>query len=122
MKAILLALLAGLATTPAYALYCNNKLVSEGDPETKVRIACGEPVHIHRYVIYEVQEYATVRRPYRPGYRETRDLHAVPFEIQTIVPIAIEEWTYNFGPERLLHRVIFQNGYLRQVQTSGYGF
>jgi len=122
MKAILLALLAGLATTPAYALYCNNKLVSEGDPEAKVRIACGEPVHIHRYVVYEVQEYAPVHRPFRPGYRETRDLRAVPFEIQTIVPIAIEEWTYNFGPERLLHRVIFQNGYLRQVETSGYGF
>lgn len=122
MKALLLALVTLLAAQPAYALYCNNKLVSNGDHLTKVRSACGEPIHVNRYVIYEVQEYTAVYRPLPPGLRHARYPHVVPHEIQTIVPIEIEEWTYNFGPERFLHRVVFQNGTLRQVETSGYGF
>ena len=122
MKPLLLALLAGIATSPAYALYCNEKLVSEGDPSFKVRVACGDPIHVSRYVVYETQAYFTVRRPLRMGARYARAMNDAPYEIQTIVPIEIEEWTYNFGRERFLHRVIFQNGYLKQIDTAGYGF
>ena len=121
MKAVVAIFVTLFAVSPAYALYCNEKLVSHGDLSSRVRMVCGEPVHISRYVIYEVRSFAAPRRASHQHYRDTHHLRA-PYSVHTLVPIEMEEWTYNFGPQRLLHRVTFQNGYLERIETSGYGF
>jgi hypothetical protein len=35
--------------------------------------------------------------------------------------VAVDMWTYNFGPRRLLYSLIFKKGRLAAVQTHGYG-
>lgn len=35
--------------------------------------------------------------------------------------INVEEWTYNEGPNRLVHILVFRNGILESVQTAGFG-
>jgi len=37
------------------------------------------------------------------------------------VYLEAQEWTYNEGPDRLLHILIFRNGILDSVQSGGYG-
>jgi hypothetical protein len=38
------------------------------------------------------------------------------------VEIVIEEWTYNFGPRRLMQLVRFENGFVADMDQLGYGF
>jgi hypothetical protein len=33
----------------------------------------------------------------------------------------VEEWTYNEGPRKFVHLLVFRNGVLTDVQTLGYG-
>jgi len=35
--------------------------------------------------------------------------------------ITVDMWTYNFGPHRLVHKLIFKSGRLTAIQTHGYG-
>jgi hypothetical protein len=87
-----------MAAAPAAAdsLRCNGRLLKTGDRMYEVRKACGEP---------------DVRVPLYPVY--TLEFGVVPLH---------EEWQYNFGPQRLLHFVRFQNGRLTVVHTGPYGF
>ena len=36
--------------------------------------------------------------------------------------VVVEEWTYNFGPRRLMRQVIFENGFVRSIKQLGYGY
>jgi len=38
-----------------------------------------------------------------------------------VVHKTFEEWTYNFGPRRLMQVVVFENGRLVDVKSAGYG-
>ncbi|MEA3303304.1 MAG: DUF2845 domain-containing protein [Pseudomonadota bacterium] len=33
-----------------------------------------------------------------------------------------EEWTYNFGPHRLMQQLNFKNGVLESIKSLGYGY
>ena len=97
---ILLALL--LATTPAFALRCNSRVVSTGDHALTVLDRCGEPYWIDRYSTQVVTgEFSAVERS---------------FDVDT------EAWYYNFGPNRLLHRLVFRDNRLLREDTLGYGY
>jgi hypothetical protein len=37
-------------------------------------------------------------------------------------PVRAEDWTYNFGPNRLMQRLRFINGQLHEIDTMGYGY
>jgi len=39
----------------------------------------------------------------------------------TILVRTVEEWTYNEGPRRLVHVLVFRDGVLAEVETLGYG-
>jgi len=36
--------------------------------------------------------------------------------------IPVEMWTYNFGPDRLMQRIRFENGVVVRIESLGYGF
>jgi hypothetical protein len=101
-------LLAVAVPAVADGMRCGSKLVSEGDPRSKVRQFCGEPTDVQtRYIL---------RRPtfhfggrifsYGDGYVE------VPVEI----------WTYNLGPYKLMREIRFVDGRVEDIETLGYGY
>lgn len=117
---LLLAVLLCCVVEPALALRCGNNLVSEGDPKIEVLKHCGEPVSVER------------RRVVRAGIPR-RDTSADPDELRfdrrelllntrSYVEVNIEEWTYNFGPQKLMRVVIFENGLVAEIRQLGHGF
>lgn len=71
------------------ALRCGNELISVGDPEFRVKEACGPPTAIKGlgYGHYD--------------YQGTREI-----------------WYYDLGPNRLLRILHFRNGRLRRIETE----
>ncbi len=97
-----LALLAALlAAAPAQALRCDGRLVGTGDHAVQVERRCGEPYWIESY-----SEWLVVGENQALERRIERQLEA---------------WYYNFGPDRLLHRLLFIDGRLVRDDTLGYG-
>lgn len=98
--------LAAAAAGPAAAdsFRCGSKLLTDGDPTDKVAALCGEPTSVERREIL---------RPYyfRRGY---------PFH--TTYEVTVEYWTYNFGPNKLMRRLRFEDGLLVDVETLGHGY
>ncbi|MCI0733404.1 MAG: DUF2845 domain-containing protein [Methylococcaceae bacterium] len=87
-----------LASGPALALRCGNKIVDVGDRLHKVQRLCGDPVFVHSYDL-PILVYGYIQ-----GYNH--------FEV----------WTYNFGRNRFMQELIFQNGVLRFINQLDYGY
>jgi len=88
-----------LAASAAYAdnFRCpNGSIVSTGDNIAVVATKCDAPSFVSR-------RDEPVSRGSRTAY------------------IEVQEWTYNEGPDRLLHTLVFRNGILKEVQSNGYG-
>jgi hypothetical protein len=110
MKNTFPGMLAGVATVlfsgPAAAdsMRCGSKLMTDGDPADKVAAYCGEPVSIERREIL---------RSY--GYHRGLTVHS-SYEV------SVEIWTYNFGPNKLMYRLRFEDGLLVDVDTLSHGY
>ncbi len=91
----------------AWALRCGRNLVQTGDYQYDVLHTCGEPVYVEEW---EEIDVTRLRSPSRT------------LEIGKIKPILIEEWTYNFGRTRLMQRLRFENGVLKNIKTLSYGY
>lgn len=109
-----------LAASPALAFRCGSKLVSEGDHYTKVLKFCGEPIGIQERMIY--REGPTRPRLRVEGPNGIRLEQEVLRYNRSYVEVLVEEWTYNFGPHRLMRLVRFENGFVADVDQLGYGF
>ena len=110
-----------LAADPALALRCKSKLLSEGDPQGKVLKYCGEPGATLARSVYRA---GIPRARFRVGTTESRvtsdsDLLIADRAYEEVV---VEEWTYNFGPHRLMRRIRFENGFIRSITQLGYGY
>ncbi|MDJ0926455.1 MAG: DUF2845 domain-containing protein [Gammaproteobacteria bacterium] len=106
---------------PALALRCGNKLVSTGDPKAKILRFCGEPVSVERRSIIRggIPRYSSSVRTHGSRYESSSELL---INTHSYVEVSVEEWTYNFGPRRLMRVVIFENGLVRKVKQLGYGY
>ncbi len=117
---LLVGLLALSATQPAFALRCGHKIVSDGDPIIKVLKYCGEPTT------------TTQRRVLRAGFPRVRQRIAADgtlirqrellIHTHSYVEVLVEEWTYNFGPNKLMRLIRFEDGLVTKVKQLGYGF
>src|SRR5690606_22281593 len=96
---------ATMAGAPAHAFRCGTRLVTEGDPKSKVRRYCGEPVDIQTRVIYRTGLT-------RPRFR-VQGPDGMEYSREILIPdrsyeeVLVEEWTYNFGPRRFMRLVRF---------------
>ena len=93
-------------------LGCGSEIVSIGDRSHDVLRKCGEPAHT------EVWAEERIRRDF--GYLFEENQHRVPSFIREL--IMMEEWEYNFGPERFLRYLRFENGRLTKITLGDYGY
>jgi hypothetical protein len=86
------------STAQADTFRCpNGSLVSTGDRLAEVYVKCDPPT-----------------------FRDTRTDSEAGRRGATIL-VNVEEWTYNEGPNRLMHLLIFYNGILSEIRTLGFG-
>lgn len=106
LKAAVAAILL-FATGEAAALRCDHNLITEGDRRAELRRHCGEPVSVTSYYATRAFVKHHGRLLLHPGFRRE---------------VLVEEWTYNFGPRRLMRVVTLENGVVTEIETLGYGF
>jgi hypothetical protein len=111
--AVVFLLAAGSASGDS--IRCDARYVHTGETQQRTRSICGEPDHADRR--YERHSRArTVRGPCPEDSRRTCEITERYTE-----EIVVDEWTYDFGPRRLLHHLTFRNGRLSSIRTEGYG-
>lgn len=107
-----------LLSDPAAAFRCGSKLVVDGMHEAEVLAICGEPA-TRRHIGYAV-------RPYDPRRRYRREIgwgrRYDPGFGHLTEEVIVTEFVYNFGPRRLMQRLIFEGGLLVDIETLGYGY
>ncbi len=80
---------------------CGGRIISIGDMKSDVFAKCGEP-------FYKTSHDEEVWMP--AGGNASRK-----------VIVTVEEWTYNFGPQRFMRIITFRNGKVSDIRTGGYG-
>jgi hypothetical protein len=99
-----------LASSPAFAaLRCGNKIVTEGDTSAEVAAKCGEPTDV-------IQMRSIYRRPVIWIYGRPQYIG------EDFIEVPVEAWVYNFGPNKLMRRLRFENGLVTEIETLGYGY
>jgi hypothetical protein len=110
------AIAVGLFAAAAHAngLSCKNRLISTGDSKYDVQALCGPP---------DASEHRTEKRMVR---RQVSLRCAAPGGwctslVEDAVDVPIDEWTYDFGTQRFLQYLTFEDGKLLRIQSGGYG-
>ncbi len=95
--------------TPALSFFCGVKIIGQGMRASQVIAACGYPTwHETRYIFEKTAtEYPNSANSFSAG--------------ESFVPIALDEWVYNFGSTALMQQLTFRNGVLIGVQALDYG-
>jgi hypothetical protein len=71
-----------------------------GDSKADILIKCGEPF-------------------YKDAHQEELKERLPDSGTRTII-VTVEEWTYNFGPQRFMRIITFRNGQVVNIRTGGY--
>ena len=120
-KSIATALLSAsllLLADSAHAFRCGTKIVRDGMHEQQVIQACGEPT-TKRFIGRAVRGVGVPFVRFRtPG----ADVYRTPGYGHFVTEVVITEYVYNFGPRKLMRRLLFEGGILVQIDTIGYGY
>ena len=107
-----------LTSTSAFGFRCGRKIVTENMHEAQVIKACGSPTTA-RQLGYAVRgAYVPVRRTVSPGMTVER----FPGYSYYTEQVVLTEYVYNFGPRKLMRRLMFEGGVLVKIETIGYGY
>ena len=117
VAAITLLVLVLLVPEPAHAFRCKSKIVKDGMHEQQVIAICGEPT-TQRTLGYAVRSFnyglrrgpSGLRRQHFPGFAQLSE------------EVIVTEYIYNFGPRKLMRRLVFEGGVLVRIETIGYGY
>jgi len=114
-----LVVLAGLSVSSnarADSLSCDGRIVSSGDSRYDVKAVCGEPDDASQRV-----EYRTVSgRVAGPCVRDGGKIRCSQTREQ-VVEVVIDEWIYDFGRNRFVEYLTFEQGHLVSVRAGSYG-
>lgn len=104
----------------AHAFRCGQELVPDKATLYQVRRICGEPVDIQQWIESRVASApAYDQRPIsQRGHFPTQT--AIPV-IPIVIPVTVEEWTYDFGPTQFIRVFRFENGRLRRIEMLDKG-
>ncbi|RYZ09543.1 MAG: DUF2845 domain-containing protein [Myxococcales bacterium] len=112
-------LLAGLTTSAsarADSLGCKGRIVSSGDTRYEVKAVCGEPDDASQRV-----EYRTLRGRVAGPCTRQGDKIVCSQTREQVVEVVIDEWLYDFGRNRFIQHLLFEQGKLVSVTSGGYG-
>jgi hypothetical protein len=111
-------LLSLMFADPAHAFRCGSKLVKGGMHEAQVVGVCGQPA-TRRNIGTTVRSYDyRQHRQSSPGWSSSRS-GGYGYLAEEVI---ITEYVYNFGPRKLMRRLIFEGGVLVTIETIGYGY
>lgn len=99
---LLAILLLSVSPTTALGFKCGRSIINEGKSIEYVLDRCGQPSYSQEHTVYRV-------------FRQT------PPAPDIVVPIIIQEWRYNFGPNRFMRYLRFENGILKAIESIGRG-
>jgi hypothetical protein len=103
-------------TAFADSMRCGNKLVYSGDTTYTVRTKCGEPDDvIHR------SEIRTVSHEVSAPCEDRQSRAKCSRTVETSVEVVIDEWTYDFGSNRFIETLRFEDGKLVRIKDGEYG-
>ncbi len=88
-------------------LRCGGNLVTKGDRKLDVLAKCGEPD------LKEDRVQERTRRVFDPTRGIFREFSGTVY---------VDEWTYNFGPQRFYYVVTFVDGVVQDISSPGYGY
>ena len=107
-----------LASTSAFGFRCGRKLVMENMHEAQVLKVCGKPTTARDLGYTTRNTFIPLRRFHAPGISTEHYPGYGPFVEQVV----LTEYVYNFGPRKLMRRLIFEGGVLVTIETIGYGY
>jgi hypothetical protein len=108
-------LLLSAAEASATGLRCDNKLVQLGDSMYEVKSLCGPPDDMQQ----RTEQRRVARAVERPCTTDPSGRCA--YVIEDVVQVVIDEWTYDFGPQRFVQFLTFEAGKLCTLKSGGYG-
>lgn len=80
---------------------CDDRIMSVGDTKAEIVLRCGVPF-------------------YKSSYQEEQKERIDDSSNRKVI-VTVEEWTYNFGPQRFMRIITFRNGTVTNIRTAGYG-
>lgn len=107
-----------LLAEPAAAFRCGSKLVKDGMHEIQVIAVCGEPTTMRNLGVALRAYDFRYRRKIGAGWTEYYD----PGNGSYAREVVITEYVYNFGPRKLMRRLLFEGGVLVTIESIGYGY
>ena len=93
----------------AEALSCQRRIIGRGDPMAKVISLCGQPAQ---------QTQRLVTRSQTIG---TRVVNGQAVFSTVSASVEVSKWVYDFGPQRLMTELTFEDGVLVRERTLGRG-
>lgn len=89
--------------TSSDSLICSGGIISLRDFASEVVRKCGQPAYTTQ------REQKILEEGNYPGDR-------------IITTIVIDDWTFNFGPERFQYRMLLKNGRVWNIESLDYGY
>lgn len=117
-----LALMIGLLiSSPLYALRCGHSLVQVGDYKDYVIDVCGDPDNIRSHYERRGNQIRSDATQYyfNERHRFPNNSFSIGQSNYAEIEVLVENWTYNFGSERLTKFLRFENGVLMGIDSSG---
>ncbi len=107
-----------LVSSSAFAFRCGRKLVMENMHEAQVLKVCGTPTTMRNLGYTTRSSYYPLREHNGGGVKTERFPGYGPFVQQVL----LTEYVYNFGPRKLMRRLLFEGGVLVKIEKIGYGY
>lgn len=100
------------AQAAAGGFYCQTHIIEPGAEAYRVQAWCGPPVSMQPR-LESRRQLQTVSVPCPRGYCNS--------VVEREVSVQVEEWIYDFGPQRFVQYLTFEQGILVRVRTGTYG-
>jgi len=114
--ALTAAMLFSYREAKADSIRCGDQLAATGASLYEVKVVCGQPDDsMHRI------ESRTVMQRLPGPCVTTQGRTVCGSTVATIVEVVVDEWTYDFGNNRFIHYLRFENGRLIAITSGGYG-
>jgi hypothetical protein len=92
----------------AQSVVCAGKIINEGVTQVEVAAECGTPAQVdHRTRSVGATVAGGTQPTYIAGSSED---------------VQVDIWSYNFGSNKLMQRIWFEDGRVTRVESLGYGF